>query len=160
MTENGSFFKALRKRSHKFDRSTSILSDLSETSTTFDMETIDQASWAVGAAVGMSRGSLRASARSQKRMKQMISAQESLVENDDDEDLPKVDQIRILKTNSPEWVYLLVGGIASAIVGASMPVYAILFGEVSSGTKKSPQLLFRRSCGRISAGEYFTFLYS
>ena len=49
---------------------------------------------------------------------------------DDDEDLPKVDQIRVLKMNGPEWFYMVVGGIASVIMGASMPVYAVLFGEV------------------------------
>lgn len=49
---------------------------------------------------------------------------------DEDDDLPKVDQIRVLKMNGPEWLYMTVGGIASVVMGASMPVYAILFGEV------------------------------
>lgn len=57
--------------------------------------------------------------------------QESVVEPlADDEELPKVDGLRILKTNSPEWFYILLGAVASVIMGASMPVYATLFGEV------------------------------
>jgi len=50
----------------------------------------------------------------------------------EDEELPKVDGLRILKTNGPEWLYILLGALASVIMGASMPVYAILFGEVNS----------------------------
>lgn len=37
---------------------------------------------------------------------------------------------RILKMNSPEWPYLLVGSISAIIVGASFPVFAIIFGEI------------------------------
>ena len=48
----------------------------------------------------------------------------------DDDDLPQVDTLRIVKTNSPEWPYLLLAGLGSIVMGASMPIYAILFGEV------------------------------
>ncbi|XP_049836463.1 multidrug resistance protein homolog 49-like [Schistocerca gregaria] len=37
---------------------------------------------------------------------------------------------RILALNRPEWVYVTVGSIASALVGASFPLFAVLFGEV------------------------------
>lgn len=37
---------------------------------------------------------------------------------------------RILKMNSPEWPYILVGSIAAIVVGASFPVFAIIFGEI------------------------------
>jgi hypothetical protein len=55
----------------------------------------------------------------------------------EDEDLPEVDTLRILKTNGPEWPYILLGALASVVMGASMPVYAILFGEVCLANKKS-----------------------
>lgn len=51
-------------------------------------------------------------------------------EEEDDKDLPKIDNLRILKMNSPEWYYILVGAFASMANGAVMPVYAILFGDV------------------------------
>ena len=47
-----------------------------------------------------------------------------------DEDLPKASILRIMKLNAPEWQIIVVGVIASAINGGSMPAYAILFGEV------------------------------
>lgn len=37
---------------------------------------------------------------------------------------------RLLKMNGPEWVFILIGCIAAIIVGASLPAFAILFGEV------------------------------
>ena len=32
--------------------------------------------------------------------------------------------------NGKKWPFILGGGIASLVMGASMPVYAVLFGEV------------------------------
>ena len=32
--------------------------------------------------------------------------------------------------NGKEWPFILGGGIASLVMGVSMPVYAVLFGEV------------------------------
>ena len=46
------------------------------------------------------------------------------------EDLPKINTLRIFKTNGKEWHYILMGSLASVVMGASMPVYAFLFGEV------------------------------
>ena len=63
--------------------------------------------------------------------------QDSIVEPQaEDEELPQVDGLRILKTNGPEWLYILLGALASVIMGASMPVYAILFGEVKERVKR------------------------
>jgi hypothetical protein len=47
-----------------------------------------------------------------------------------EDDLPKPSILRILKLNAPEWKFIVVGVIASAINGGSMPAYAVLFGEV------------------------------
>lgn len=38
--------------------------------------------------------------------------------------------IRILALNKPETAYIFVGAIASALVGSSFPMFAVLFGEV------------------------------
>ena len=46
------------------------------------------------------------------------------------EDLPKINTFRIFSTNAKEWHYILFGSLASVVMGASMPVYAFLFGEV------------------------------
>ena len=48
----------------------------------------------------------------------------------EDKDLPEVDTFRIFRMNGKEWPFILGGGIASLVMGASMPVYAVLFGEV------------------------------
>ena len=41
-----------------------------------------------------------------------------------------MDTLRIVKTNAPEWPFLLMGGLGSIVMGASMPIYAFLFAEV------------------------------
>lgn len=50
-------------------------------------------------------------------------------ESVDDEVYP-VTIRKIVKLNTPEWPYLLMGCISALVVGASFPVFAILFGEV------------------------------
>uniref|UniRef100_A0A8C4SEB6 Bile salt export pump-like n=1 Tax=Erpetoichthys calabaricus TaxID=27687 RepID=A0A8C4SEB6_ERPCA len=47
--------------------------------------------------------------------------------------------IRILKYNSPEWLYMLFGTLAAAANGAVNPVYAILFSQIL-GTFSIPNL--------------------
>ncbi len=114
-----------------FDMPTLIILQISTISSTMseDSLALEDAMEAVGSAVGFSRlGSTRASRRS-NHLKRGIST----MEEDDDEDggkEPKPDAWRVLKTNSPEWPYIAVGLVSSVIMGASMPIYAILFGEV------------------------------
>ncbi|XP_040579247.1 ATP-dependent translocase ABCB1 isoform X1 [Lepeophtheirus salmonis] len=43
----------------------------------------------------------------------------------------------VLRENSNEWLYIFMGCIASVVMGASMPVYAHLFGEVLGVLSKS-----------------------
>jgi ATP-binding cassette subfamily B (MDR/TAP) protein 1 len=47
-----------------------------------------------------------------------------------EEDMKKVSFLYLLKMNSKEWPYILTGVIASFVVGASFPVFAVLFGEM------------------------------
>jgi ABC-type multidrug transport system fused ATPase/permease subunit len=47
-----------------------------------------------------------------------------------EEDLPKIQVSRLLKRNKPEWMYIVIGGLASCFMAALMPVFAILFGDI------------------------------
>lgn len=37
--------------------------------------------------------------------------------------------MRIFRLNSPEWFYIMVGSISAVMMGATFPVFAIIFGE-------------------------------
>ena len=93
-----------------------------------DSFTIEESSQVMGFAVGLSRLN---SANRESRRERTLARQDSYnAPEPDDDDLPKVSILRIMKTNAREWPYILMGGLASIVMGASMPVYAILFGEV------------------------------
>lgn len=47
-----------------------------------------------------------------------------------EEDKKKVSFMRLMKMNSKEWPFITTGIIGSFIVGASFPVFAVIFGEV------------------------------
>ena len=38
--------------------------------------------------------------------------------------------IEIIKANSPEWPYIVLGVLGSVIQGCCTPLYAVLFGDV------------------------------
>ncbi|CAG0912519.1 unnamed protein product [Notodromas monacha] len=67
-----------------------------------------------------------------KKLKKMLSQDEpvQIATVEQKEDLPKPSMSRIMKLNAPEWKIIVVGIIAAALNGGSMPAYAILFGEV------------------------------
>lgn len=46
--------------------------------------------------------------------------------------------LKIMKMNSPEWLIILVGCLASIISGASLPVYALVFGDIVGVSKIIP----------------------
>ncbi|XP_055937185.1 ATP-dependent translocase ABCB1-like isoform X1 [Argiope bruennichi] len=50
----------------------------------------------------------------------------------DEEDESEIEpsKVRLLKMCAPEWPYLLVGGIASIIMGLFTPIYGIVFGDI------------------------------
>lgn len=58
------------------------------------------------------------------------SDEESIDEVKKIKDKTKVSTYRLLKMNSPEWVYILFGCIGAITVGASFPTYAVLFGQM------------------------------
>ena len=47
-----------------------------------------------------------------------------------EEDLSKIQMTRILKRNQPEFLYILIGVLASCGMGAVMPVFAVIFGDI------------------------------
>lgn len=46
------------------------------------------------------------------------------------DDISKVNMMRLMKLNSPEWPYITAGCLAAIITGGSLPIFAILFGEI------------------------------
>ncbi|KAK7047498.1 tRNA N6-adenosine threonylcarbamoyltransferase, partial [Halocaridina rubra] len=61
-------------------------------------------------------------------VKSTKSAKSVIKEKDEEYEIVPIS--RILRLNSPEWPLIVLGVIAAAIQGTSMPIYAILFGEV------------------------------
>lgn len=55
---------------------------------------------------------------------------ESIEEEVTEEDKKKVSTLGLMKMNSKEWPYIVTGTLASCIVGASFPAFAVLFGEM------------------------------
>ncbi|XP_009077778.1 PREDICTED: multidrug resistance protein 1-like, partial [Acanthisitta chloris] len=48
----------------------------------------------------------------------------------EEENLPAVSYLRILALNKPEWLYVLLGVIAAAVIGAVHPAFAVIFGKI------------------------------
>lgn len=55
---------------------------------------------------------------------------DSVEEEITEEDKKKVSMFGLMRMNSKEWPYIVLGTIASCIVGASFPAFAVLFGEM------------------------------
>ncbi|NXM26526.1 MDR1 protein, partial [Oxyruncus cristatus] len=47
-----------------------------------------------------------------------------------EENLPDVPYSRILALNKPEWLYVLLGVIAAAVIGGVHPAFAVIFGKI------------------------------
>lgn len=79
--------------------------------------------------------------------RRLSSKGQSSLEDDDDSDIESENDVdnkpeekteetypvkysQLFKINGPEWRYILIGCIAAIIVGATLPAFAILFGEV------------------------------
>ncbi|KAL4712175.1 hypothetical protein ACJJTC_011036 [Scirpophaga incertulas] len=75
--------------------------------------------------------------RGSKRMGSISSGNVVLPEilsDEDDEDakggIPEVSSLALLRLNAPEWPLLLLGGLASLLVGATMPTFAFLLSKI------------------------------
>ena len=76
----------------------------------------------------------RASRRLSRQMSQLKTGKEVQKQSDktdeSDDDLPKIDMWRIIKRNRPEYGYIFIGVLASGAMGAVMPLFGIIFGDV------------------------------
>lgn len=43
---------------------------------------------------------------------------------------PEVPLLEILKLNTPEWPYVLIGTLASMVMGFATPVFSVVFGDI------------------------------
>ncbi|KAJ8021877.1 Multidrug resistance protein 1 [Holothuria leucospilota] len=88
-------------------------------------------------------GSLSAVASPSKQMKRQLSRQRSRMssmsskvsdteEEIEEEEVPEASYKEILKLNAPEWPYIAFGTFWSAVLGITMPVFALIFSEVIS----------------------------
>ncbi|XP_017679386.1 PREDICTED: ATP-binding cassette sub-family B member 5 isoform X1 [Lepidothrix coronata] len=48
----------------------------------------------------------------------------------EEENLPDVPYLKILALNKPEWLYVLLGVIAAAVIGGVHPAFAVIFGKI------------------------------
>ncbi|KAJ2943305.1 hypothetical protein O0L34_g12112 [Tuta absoluta] len=83
------------------------------------------------------RGSLRLGSVSSARVNSITAPDllpqienEALEEDDEEEKEASVSSWQLLKLNAPEWPLLAGGGIASFLIGLTMPVFAVLFAKV------------------------------
>ena len=57
-----------------------------------------------------------------------------------EEEAPKIQLTRTMMKNSPEWFYITIGVLASAGMGAVMPLFGIVFGDMLGVLTKEPDI--------------------
>nr|CAD1918045.1 ABCB transporter [Chrysochus auratus] len=67
-----------------------------------------------------------------------------LSEEEEEETQVETSFFEIVKLNAPEWKSIVVGSISSAVIGCSMPVFSILFGDIM-GVLNNPDEDYVRS---------------
>jgi ATP-binding cassette, subfamily B (MDR/TAP), member 1 len=58
-------------------------------------------------------------------------AKSNLDASEDEQSVPRIKFMRLLRVNSPEWLYILLGVLCSAAMGGVMPIFSLLFGDVT-----------------------------
>jgi len=53
-----------------------------------------------------------------------------VVEDAEEEEPPPISMLTILKKNSPEWPYIILGSVGSIVMGFAMPIFGVLFGSI------------------------------
>lgn len=84
-------------------------------------------------------------------------------EEEEEDDYKPVPTSSILKMNSSEWPYILGGIIGSAVQGVTIPLYAVMFGDVL-GVRAVSVSLIEYFCHCIillldSLLQFFTMLF-
>ncbi|XP_068791162.1 ATP-binding cassette sub-family B member 5 isoform X2 [Struthio camelus] len=83
--------------------------------------------------VTLKKGSIhrRSSRRKSRRCSSKNKSSEKKKKKDmEEENLPAVPYSRILTLNKPEWLYIVLGVIAAAILGGVHPAFAVIFGKI------------------------------
>ena len=70
---------------------------------------------------------------------------DTIIDPDSKEKIKKISLLSIFRMNKPEWKIMLLGGFASAVMGATMPIYAWLFGEVLGILAEEPDIARAKS---------------
>jgi ATP-binding cassette subfamily B (MDR/TAP) protein 1 len=151
----GSFTAPFSNRKPALDRKISVMSNYSTVSE--DSLGFEGALEAATSAVGIARAaSTRTSKRSKRSLARMDSelaapttssatATAAAAVPELEEELVKVDSWRIMRMQMKDWPYVVVGILGSIVMGAAMPVYALLFGEVL-GVLRLPAQQAREEC--------------
>ena len=71
--------------------------------------------------------------------------------DEEEEEAPNVSKLRLWKKNSPEWPFIFVGILASIAMGAVMPIFAVLFGDILGvlgyeDSQASPNMFSKLMC--------------
>merc|ERR1719483_1975780 len=81
-------------------------------------------------AVKLTRQLSRRLSRRMSTVKEMKDRTVSESQDVKEEELPQIKMIRILKKNRPEFIYILIGVLSSCGMGAVMPLFAVIFGDI------------------------------
>ena len=147
----GSFTAPFSSRKPALDRKISVMSNYSTVSE--DSLGFENALEAATSAVGIARA---ASTRTSKRSKRSVVRMDSeaapttgttaaAAMPELEEELVRVDSMRIMRMQMKDWPYVVIGILGSIVMGAAMPVYALLFGEVL-GVLRLPAQQAREEC--------------
>ena len=147
----GSFTAPFSSRKPALDRKISVMSNYSTVSE--DSLGYENALEAATSAVGIARA---ASTRTSKRSKRSVVRMDSeaapttgttaaAAMPELEEELVRVDSMRIMRMQMKDWPYVVIGILGSIVMGAAMPVYALLFGEVL-GVLRLPAQQAREEC--------------
>ena len=49
---------------------------------------------------------------------------------EEEDDLPDPDMMRVMKMNSPEWHYIVLGCLCAIVSGIIQPAFAVIFAEI------------------------------
>jgi ABC-type multidrug transport system ATPase subunit len=61
-----------------------------------------------------------------------LKSKNTAEEEDDTSEVPRIKFWRLLRTNGSEWPYILIGLLCSAAMGGVMPIFSLLFGDVTA----------------------------
>ncbi|RZC33786.1 multidrug resistance protein 1, partial [Asbolus verrucosus] len=75
--------------------------------------------------------------------------EETSEDENNDEDKKYVSLWSILKLNTPEWVYILVGCAASIVMGCSMPAFAVIFGDIMGVLSEQNETYVRKETDKF-----------